>query len=323
MILKSLFGKKLLDFRFFLFALCTCLVLTSCSAGSNGEKEILDIPVAMSTDENYIYPTIVAMTSVMENIGLNTSYSFYIMHPKNLSDESKGKLLSLQDKYAKCSVNLIDMEEKYKNAHIDSHISTASYYRLSLSDLLPSLDKIIWLDGDTLTLHDLGEMFNIDMHGYYYKGFLDDQPDTMDYFGINNDHYICAGVMLINLKELRQDNMTEKFLAFIVENNERLEQHDQTVINVMCYKKIGILPAKYGIFNYINKQVAFDYIESLRTPQKYTVDEVLRAIKDPCILHCVLKPWSTSDDVSQSKELWIAYANKTVFFEEIKSKYSL
>ncbi|MDR0404999.1 MAG: glycosyltransferase family 8 protein [Oscillospiraceae bacterium] len=263
----------------------------------------------MSTDENYLYPTIVAITSVMENKNIDTNYSFYIMHSKNLDEESKKKLQSLQNKYDKCQINTIDMGNEYENVYTDERISIPSYYRLALSDLLPKLNKIIWLDGDTLTFYDLSEMFSIDMNGYYYKGFLDDSSNAMDEFEIYNDHYICAGVMLVNLEELRRDKMVEKFNEFI-KNNSKLIHHDQTVINVVCFKNIGILPAKYGVFNFLrtDKKI-IDYLNSLRYSLKYSFDEFKEAIKDPYILHCIVKPWSSKhNDRIISGDIWMEYA---------------
>lgn len=312
MILKKLRSKNFLFLTTFLFVIS---FFTACTY----KNKNIDIPVAMAMDENYLFPTIVSITSVMENKNSGTHYSFYIMHPESLSDESKEKLLSLQNKYRDCAINLINMTDKYNNAHTDPKITTPTYYRLSLSDVLPNLEKIIWLDGDTLTFHDLSDMLNIDMNGYYYKGFLDDNVDPIDDFGVYNDHYICAGVMLINLDQLRKNNMEQRFSDFILENNDRLKQHDQTVINVLCYKNIGVLPAKYGIFNYITAQGAQDYVNLLKTPEKYTVNEVKNAIEDPWILHCVSKPWNPN--AQYSRDLWLKYAQKTDFFEEIKSKY--
>ncbi len=44
----------------------------------------------------------------------------------------------------------------FKNASLSRNIITlASYYRLSLPDLFPDIDKILYLDGDTLTFDDL------------------------------------------------------------------------------------------------------------------------------------------------------------------------
>lgn len=319
-------GYKNLKFKkwvFLVIFLVPLFIILYNYRGINKQTDKNSIPIAMAMDENYVFPTIVAITSVLESRNQNSYYSFYVMHPDSLSEESKDKLLSLHKKYNKCQINLIEMKDQYNDAYVDSRIPKSAYYRLSLPELLTDIKKVIWIDGDTLTFHDLNDLLNIDMDEYYFKGFLDDAVSIMDEpFGIYNDHYICSGVMLINLEKLRNDNINEKFISFIRENNDKLKQHDQTVINVVCYKNIGILPAKYGIFNYITEDRAQAYVNSLRTPQKYTIDEVIDAIKDPWILHCPAKPW-VANASAHTRNLWLQFAQKTDFFEEIKAKYSL
>ena len=56
---------------------------TFVNANDNSSKNV--ISVAMATDDNYIYPTIVSMTSLARNSNRNTIYHIYIMHPDNLS----------------------------------------------------------------------------------------------------------------------------------------------------------------------------------------------------------------------------------------------
>ena len=53
------------------------------------------IPIAMALDDGYTYPTIVAMTSILENAAKETKYDFYIMHPGEFNDENKMKLKNL------------------------------------------------------------------------------------------------------------------------------------------------------------------------------------------------------------------------------------
>ena len=277
------------------------------------------IPIAMALDDGYTYPTMVAMASILENAAKGTKYDFYIMHPGEFNDENKVKIKNLGRKYRnKCSISFINMEDKYKNANDKGHITTPTYYRLSLSELLPDLDKIIWLDGDTITYTDLKEMYDIDMEGYYYKGVLDENVSAVDSFTTENDHCICAGVMLINLKELRKDNMVEKFADFIEKNNDRLIQHDQTTINAVCYKKVGILPLKYGIFNYSLEDLK-STVKIFRCENKYTEKEVEEAYENTCVLHCVCKPWKNAN-VRGSKSWW-DYAKKTNYYNEIREKY--
>lgn len=287
------------------------------------EKEVNTVPIAMALDENYVYPTVVAITSAMENSNCRAKYDFYIMHTSDLSKESKKILESFQDKYDNCSINLIDMKDKFHSALTDSRITTPAYYRLMLSDLLPNLDKIIWVDGDTLIFRDLVEMFNVDMDGYCYKGFLD-FPQFNAYlkqaFNIESDHYICDGVMLVNLKELRKENAVQKFDDFISKNNNKLRQHDQTVINAVFADKIGVLPAKFGIWNYFNREKIDKWCKGLMSPEKYTFRELVNANENPTILHCTRKPWVSPHKFMKSDEWW-QYAEKTDIFDKIKRKY--
>ena len=283
-------------------------------------KENKSIPIAMALDDNYVYPTVVAIGSAMENKNEETEYSFYLMHPNEFKEESKEKIKSLEKKYDKCHINLINMGEQFKTANDKGHITTPTYYRLALSELLVNLDKIIWLDGDTLTLQDLKQMYDIDMEGLYYRGFLDDNINGTSSFGVESDHYICAGVMLINLKELRENNMANRFNSFIEENNSKLVQHDQTVINVVCADKIGILPPKFGMFNIIaTKELSESYADGLIAENKYTHEDMANALNDLCILHCIAKPWN-SPQVNLGS-LWWDYASKTDFYNEIKETY--
>ena len=274
----------------------------------------------MALDDNYVYPTIVAITSAMENKNQDSEYSFYIMHPSEFKEENKEKIKSLGKKYGKCHIHLINMGEQFKNANDKGHITTPTYYRLALSELLVNVDKVIWLDGDTLTLQDLNQMYDIDMEGLYYRGFLDNNVDGTLSFGFKSEHYICAGVMLINLKELRKDDMVKKFNTFIEENNNRLVQHDQTVINVVCADKIGVLPPKFGMVNYIAAEDrCAQYSDVLIAKDKYSHEDMINALNDLCILHCVDKPWK--DKNVCLADLWWDYASKTDFYEDIQQIY--
>ena len=263
--------RKLARLRLILMVLCLVNIFCDISKavtdttnfGSSGKESLINldsdkdsktdeysdaISIAMALDENYLYPTLVSMTSMLENKNKDSKYVYYIMHPGDFSEKSKKTLQSLSAKYSNCVINFIDMENKYKNVK-QGHVTTPTYYRLSLPDLLPNVDKIIWMDGDTLIFKDLNEMFNVDMKNYYFKGFLDNAWRFGEDFGVETPNYICAGVMVVNLKELRKDDMVKKFSDFIEENNDKLKQHDQTVINIVCKDKVCKLDPKYCIFN--------------------------------------------------------------------------
>lgn len=279
-----------------------------------------DIPIAMALDDNYLYPTIVAMTSILENADSNTKYDFYIMHPAEFKSENKNKLKSFEKKYEKCKVNIIDMGNDYKDAN-STGLATPTYYRLSLSELLPEVDKILWLDGDVLVFKDLKEMYNLNMEGIYYRGFLDLNVNGFNSFNLPESQGICAGVMLVNLSKLREDNMVMKFKQFIKENNNSLYKHDQTVINIICHDKIGILPPQFGMFNfYTNAENAKSYSDKLTGPNKYSYEDMYNGFNNLTVLHCVDKPWVRFYEAPFGNKWW-DYANKSDFYNEISNNY--
>lgn len=283
------------------------------------------IPIAMALDDGYLYPTIVSITSMMENAEKDTVYNIYIMHPDEFLQESKEKLCSLGVKYKNCNIKLINMKKEYAGANEAGHITKPAYYRLSLSELLPSLDKIIWMDGDTLIFDDLHQMYNLELNDNYYLAYLDDKrvvPEPLKNFGLRDNEYVCDGVMLVNLRKLREDDMVPKFKGFIERYNDKLIQHDQTVINAVCYGKIGILPPKFGMFNFRrNGRMVYEYVDGLTSKNKYDCREMDDAIDNLVVLHCVNKPWQ--DAACSFADTWWQYAKKTDFYDEICDKYEL
>ena len=89
----------------------------------------------------------------------------------------------MEDKYPYiCQIEFINMMNLYKGLSVNLRIPTSAYYRLSLHDVLPQVDKIIYLDGDTLVFHDLKELIELDMKGNVVLGFLDSLPDAIESF---------------------------------------------------------------------------------------------------------------------------------------------
>ena len=124
-----------------------------------GENKKINISISYSTDNKYIYPIIVSMLSLVINASNKTFYNIYILHTPDFSENNKNFLKTIEKKYPqKCSIIYMNMGNKYKNLQISYKLSTPAYYRLSLQDILPEIDRIIYLDGDTLIFEDLTEL---------------------------------------------------------------------------------------------------------------------------------------------------------------------
>ena len=289
------------------------------------EKKTIDgklrIACAYALDNAYVYPTLVAMTSLTENAGPKTFYDIYVMINQEFKEENKNILKSVQTKHPEhCEVIFINMGDKFKEADTNQKIPTAAYYRLELHNLLPNVDRVIWMDGDTAVFEDLTDLITLDMKGNYIMGFLDSLPDAIDRFGIKDAVVLCSGVLLLDLDALRKNHMTEKFNKFIKDNLGKINQHDQTVINVVCQGNIGPLPPKYGIWCFEAEIYALKHNERQRPQLRYDKTEFLQAYYHPAILHYVWpKPFWKRQKPVFDKEWWY-YARKSGYYDDIYNK---
>ena len=285
------------------------------------KKGKLIISCAYALDNAYVFPTIVAMTSLAENAGNKTFYSIYVLIDSSFSEDNKKIIKSVELNHIQsCEIIFKIIGDKFKNEKTDKRIKTPSYYRLELPKLLPRVKKIIWMDGDTAVFEDLTELININMKGNYIMGFLDSIPEAIDKFGIINSTVLCAGVLLMDLEALRKNDMNKKFEKFMVEQKDNINQHDQTIINVVCQGKIAPLPPKYGMWCFEAKIHALKHNRRQRAHLQYNEEEFLNAYYHPAILHYVWpKPYWRKRRPVFNKEWW-DYAKKTGYINDILTK---
>lgn len=270
----------------------------------NHNKKV--IPIALAADNNYAMPMAVTITSILENANKNTFYDFYLLIPSEFSTKNKKKINKLQKKYF-CKINYIDMQSYFADAPNKlSHATNQSYYRLLLASIVPQYKKMLYLDVDIVVNSDLAELYDIDLENNYYGGVC--HPTY--YFGNGEGHckllnipdlhsYINAGVLLINLEKIREDNL-EPILLNAVKNN--YPAIDQDVINSICYGKIKHVPFKYNV---LIKTV--EYIKDNKITEIYNYNEFLDAFKNPIIVHFAnpTKPWQDSNLLFA--DLWEKY----------------
>ena len=110
----------------------------------------LILACAYALNNGFTYPTLVAMTSLVINAGKNIFYNIYVLISPDFTEENKQVLMSVEKKYNEhCKIFFINMGDKFKGLDTNIKIPTAGYYRLDLHNLLPDVDRIFYMDGDT------------------------------------------------------------------------------------------------------------------------------------------------------------------------------
>ena len=297
------------------------------------KKDKTNINIVVSLNSQYTYVLMVSMNSVLLNNDKDKSFiTYHLLCSPDVNSNNITHLKSFMDDYYNnlemIFYNMTTLADTRKNCYL----SKSTFFRL-YSPLLINSDRIISLDGDTLTFDDLSEMYNLNFKDNYILGFFDIMSNDIDYLGIRSERYINAGVLLFNLKKVREDKIINKLIDSINNKNLDLHKDDQTLLNNLLYPKIGRLPLKYGIFNFEGKSDFGPYLSNIRT--KIEANDLENALNNPVIIHhvlCAPKIWYPNpsyinvntdclkrDNCSCMKyhNLWLFFANKIKFYNEI------
>lgn len=257
-----------------------------------------ELSIIYSSDNNYCVYMSTSIISLLENNKEFKYINIYVIDNK-ISDENKDKLEMIVRLYQR---NIIFINfEKYKsylNLNMQWNISISAYARLFVASMLPNnLDKILYFDCDTLIVNSLEELWNQDINDFYVAGVYDTvSGNTKQAIGLKNtDLYINSGMLLINLKKWREDNLEKRLLDFIDNHNGNVIHHDQGVINGVIKNK-KILPLKYNLMTSYLMMSRDNMIKFYKVEDSfYSQEQIDEAIKNPVYIHYTpgftTRPW--------------------------------
>lgn len=250
--------------------------------------------VLYSSDENYAKYAMVSICSLLENnLDVDILRIYYI--EDGLSESSKTKLRSIAQQFKREIVFI-------KASGIDisfirmTSFSPAGYYRLMVSDFIHE-DKVLYLDCDTIVLGSLRELWETPIDDKLLAGVKDTVEDFMaTSIGLkNNSCYINSGVMLYNLKKMREICFPEKVKDCFKLFCGYVPHHDQGVVNSLANNEILYLPPKYNLMSQyiifsekqLRKLFSIEYL--------YDQEQIDEARENPTIVHFLNKfygrPW--------------------------------
>jgi len=269
-------------------------------------------------------PTTVVIASIIKNKNPNTFIDIYIV-TADLSDESI-KMFSL---FESDSVRIIIKKETTADFHSlhnfsdgtqKTRITTAALLKFKLSEIITETDKLLYMDCDVIVCEDLFHMYSQDINDYFCAAVL----NTTRLYLTNNSHhmhtymlvykdYFNSGVLLLNLKKMREENSSEKLLRAKVEMTDAYFM-DQDQLNAVFDGYVKLLPIRYNA-QYVNLERAssrFD-ISALNIMYGTNYDTLQDVAVDAAIVHYASadKPWlSMSTPLAAEWYEYYLYAKK-------------
>ena len=266
------------------------------------------IPVFFAIDDQYAPCLAVALHSIIENASDKYFYRLIILH-QQLSKKNMTRL----GRYTcdKARVDFVRMEERFEgisasrmsdNLRPDCFTLTI-YYRLFIADMFPEYNRGIYIDSDICVPGDISKLYEKPLGDNLIGACPDfsifDVPPFVNYtkeaVGVDVHRYINSGVLLLNLKRLREVQLGSRFMQLLNKWHFDSVAPDQDYINALCKDQIYYLGEEWDAMP----------------------DENRQPMPNPCLVHYnrFEKPW-IKDDV-QYEDLFWEYARKTEYYADL------
>ncbi|MCP9319774.1 DUF4422 domain-containing protein [Acetobacter persici] len=209
---------------------------------------------------------------------------------------------------SKGSLTFLDCQHMYRGISTHMHFSPATFYRLSLGQLLQNHTRALYIDCDTIVLADLCRLWDTPLNGavigatpdLIMKNFVKAGIRSMEetgalpasqylsaYLGLQGrgDAYFQAGVILFDLDAFRAANISDAAIKDL--SNRRYWFLDQDILNKYLIGKVKMLDTSWNCVNSIRE--IFPHLNADWRAK------VLEDLKDPKIVHYAgyeAKPWN-------------------------------
>jgi len=191
--------------------------------------------------------------SIFKRSSLKTGVAFYVLtmdasHLKESYRPVSDRQIAFFERViraydARSTVKKIDVTELYRKEfsgcpNEDAYCSPYTLLRLLADEICELPDKILYLDVDVLFNRDISLLYDINVDGVEYAA-------ARDHYGkyLIHPSYINAGVLLLNLKRMRESGILAKARALLRE--KKLVFADQSAL-IRAKGKKKLLPQKFN-----------------------------------------------------------------------------
>jgi lipopolysaccharide biosynthesis glycosyltransferase len=291
------------------------------------------VHIAMASDRSYLPHAAAMLRSLVDFADLSRPLTVYFLH-SGIGTRGLGQLAEVVGEHPRARLMPVHvgqgLEGGYRSA--SRAPSNATYNRFLLFDLLPGLDRLLYLDADIILRRDVCELYDADM-GQAQLAAVPDwimtrtltgktptiDPDVPDLGGYHRERlgmsdaqiarYFNAGVLLFNFAAMGDlKALGDRLIQEALEG--RYLFRDQDILNKHFKDHLYVLDGRWNVFN-------SDPASYGRVPGE-NFAKAMAARQDPWLIHYAdrdYKPWKGTL-VPLAQHYWQALI-RTPFYGEV------
>lgn len=298
-------------------------------------KKDTEINVLYQTDDNYAPYTGVSISSLLRRHEKYETINIYIID-NDISAENKRKIDETVNKYNR-KVFYIDAKElvkyikkykmpMYRGGYTNYLKMFAGVY---FTENKISIDRLLFIDSDSIILGDVGELFSLDMEDNVIGMVCDSLTFRFKnkYIGLKEEEpYYNAGMVLYDMKKWLEEDALDEIKMHIQNVRASYTGHEQDIMAVVFKGRILKMDPKYNFqpYHYIYEPEKFLSVYKIKN--YYTPTELRNARNDIRIFHTYrfigIFPWD-DNDVHPANELFDRELSYTAWKDYKKKKKKL
>ncbi len=261
------------------------------------------VPVFFSCDDNYVPFLAVAIHSLIQHLGDDTTCKIHILNNGIEASHLQTLLGMATDRVSICSVDVSrEIAPLLEKLNLRDYYTPSIYFRLFIPSLFPQYHKAIYLDADVVLTRDIRELYETPLGNCLAGAVSDDiiagrqvyHDYTEQGLGIPYREYFNSGVLLMNLDQFRIQKIEHRFIYLLNTYHFDTICPDQDYLNVLCHGHVQFLDKGWN---------------------KMSLNEDYDGT--PALIHYNMfyKPWQY-DHICYDSYFWDA-AKETPFYEDI------
>lgn len=292
-------------------------------------KEV--VPVVCSIDASFVPVYSVFLASLLAHTQSARAYDLILL-TENVPEDALCAFRAQIRPYSQVSLRCVDMTD-YPVPFLDKvGFKKPAFFRLAMPELLPDYPRAVYLDTDTILLHDVAELYDALTHDAFaaavpdvvMQAYSQNPQVTEEYLGAYGNigtywskhlelapqaraTYFNSGVLVLNLEKMRRAGMGTRFMELLYA--KPFVFPDQDILNIAFNGDVQTLPFAWNFFQTLNPKLQY----SAAVLAKRAV-----AAADMRLIHYAWKkPWREAGHVPCEEYFWF-YARQSVYYEQLR-----
>lgn len=247
------------------------------------------IHIACAADEAYV-PHCAAMIHSVLTVNDPASVTFHFLSAPDVARVTQAALSGFVEGMGGTFVAHSGLEPRVSGLPVMDRIPSVMWYRVLLPDLLPAVDRVLYLDADTLAVDDLTALWETDLGDALVGAVTNVFEPGVDAharaMGVAPGDYFNSGVLLLNLARMREEGAAAALIG--IGRDRPLLWPDQDALNLVLGVRRVALDPRWNCMNML-------FYDASAAAAVFSAATASAAVRNPGILHfeggTLAKPW--------------------------------